>query len=61
LSQADQVRGDLHAIHDRLEFIRDRFACQPTRMEMLRLVLGRSALTVALIELFRVLSRRFYW
>jgi hypothetical protein len=27
----------------------------PARMEMLRLVLGGSALTVALIELFRIL------
>jgi hypothetical protein len=34
---------------------------QPTRMEMLRLVLGGSGLTVALIELFRVLGRRFHW
>ncbi len=55
LRQADQARGDLYAIRDELEFIRDRLARQPTRMEMLHLMLGGSALTVALIELFRVL------
>ena len=35
--------------------LRDQLARQPARMDMLRLVLGGSALTVALIELFRVL------
>jgi hypothetical protein len=33
LRQADQVRGDLYAIHDEIEFIRDHFARQPTRMD----------------------------
>ncbi len=41
--QADQVRGDLYAIHDELEFIHDPLARPPARMDMLRLVLGGSA------------------
>jgi hypothetical protein len=55
LREADKVRGDLDAIDDEPEFIRDRCVRQPTRMDMLRLVLGGSVLTRALIELFRVL------
>jgi hypothetical protein len=54
LRQADQVRGDLYAIHDEIDFLREQLARQPTRMDMVRLVLGSSALTVALIELFRI-------
>jgi hypothetical protein len=34
------VRGDLYAIQDEIEFIRDHLARQPTRMDMLRLVLA---------------------
>jgi len=48
-------------VQDDLEFIRGQLARQPARMDMLRLVLGGSVLTVALIELSRVLGRRFYW
>jgi hypothetical protein len=55
LRQADQARGDLYAIHDELEFLREQLARQPTRMDMVRLMLGGSALSAAVIELFRVL------
>jgi hypothetical protein len=55
LRQADKPRGDHYAIHDELEFVRDPLVPKPTRMGMLRLVLGGSALNVAPIELFRVL------
>ena len=49
------MQGDLYSIHNELELLRDHLARQPTRMDMLRLVPGGSALTVALIELFWVL------
>jgi hypothetical protein len=52
LRQVDQARGDLDAIHDELEFLRQQLARLPTRGEMLRLVLAGSGLAALLIELF---------
>jgi hypothetical protein len=61
LREADQVCGDLYAMHDELELIRGQLARQPTRIGILHFVLGGSAPTVALIELFRVLRSRFHF
>jgi hypothetical protein len=45
------LRADLYAIHDELYFVKVQLARQLTRADMVRLVLGSSALTVGLIEL----------
>jgi hypothetical protein len=39
LRQADQARGDLYAIHDELELIKEQLARLPTRKDSARLAL----------------------
>jgi hypothetical protein len=56
LRRADQPSGDLYAIHDELEFIKEQLARLPTRKEVAQLALmatlGGAGLTVALMLAF---------
>ncbi len=56
LRQADQVRGDLYAIQDDLDFIKVQLARLPTRNEVWRAamlgMLGGAVAAVTLIEAF---------
>jgi len=54
LRQADQIRGDLYALQDDLDFIKVQFAQSPTRNEVWRAamlgMLGGAVAAVTLIE-----------
>jgi hypothetical protein len=56
LRQVDQARGDLYAIADDLDFIKDQLARLPTRKELARLTLlamtSGAALTTVLAVIF---------
>jgi hypothetical protein len=56
LRQVDQARGDLSAIADDLDFIKDQLARLPTRKELARLTLlamtSGAALTTVLAVIF---------
>jgi hypothetical protein len=47
--QANQRRGDLYAIADDLDFIKDQLARLPTRKELARLTLLATLTTAALV------------
>jgi hypothetical protein len=56
LRQADQIRGDLYAIQDDLDFIKVQLARLPTRNEVWRAamlgMIGGAVAAVTLIEAF---------
>jgi hypothetical protein len=49
LRQVDQARGDLYALADDLEFLREQLARLPTRKELARMALGIIFGTAALV------------
>ena len=53
LRQADQIRGDLYALQDDLDFIKVQLARLPTKNEVWRAaMLGGAVAAVTLIEAF---------
>ena len=51
LQQADQLRSDLYAIGDELDFIKDRLARLPTRGDLAKTALGIILSTATLVVL----------
>jgi hypothetical protein len=49
LQQVDQARGDLYAIADDLEFIKEQLARVPTRKELAQTALLATLTTAALV------------
>jgi hypothetical protein len=52
LRQIDQARGDLYAIADDLEFLKEQLARIPTRKELARTALGIIFLSTSLLILW---------
>jgi hypothetical protein len=62
LRQADQIRGDLYALQDDLDFIKVQLAYLPTRNEVWRAaMLGMIGGAVAAVTLIEAFSRSCLW